>query len=90
MYSPAAMEMAPAMVPESAVNKMSVLDKCAPVTPAMSKNVETKPEYHHGEIHGKQESELKEHRACVRVDSGAYIIECNEDSTNRRVGERMS
>ena len=37
------MEMAPAMVPDRAVSKMSVLDKWAPVTPAMSRNVETKP-----------------------------------------------
>jgi len=37
------MEMAPAMVPETAVNNMSLFDRFAPVTPATSKNVDTSP-----------------------------------------------
>jgi hypothetical protein len=50
MYTlPAAMEIAPAIVPESAVNNTSLLDKSAPVTPAINKNVETKPENDQGQ-----------------------------------------
>jgi len=35
--------MAPAMVPDTAVNKTSLLERLAPVTPATSRNVETSP-----------------------------------------------
>lgn len=46
MYSPADMEIAPAIIPAIAVNKMSLLDRLAPVTPATSKKVDTNPGNH--------------------------------------------